>query len=391
MREKIAFVCQRYGLEVNGGAELHCRLLAEQMQKIYDVEVYTTCALDYITWANWYPEGTEEINGVVVRRFPTVRERDVKSFGLISDKVFSEKKHSNWDEKIYLWEQGPCIPSGLKTLKANQKKYKAIFFMTYLYYHTAMGMKMNLKNAYLIPTLHDEPPAYLRCFDAVFYNAKGIAWNTQEEKDFAEKRFPGISAKHSDIVALGIEQAPKPWPELPEELQGVDYITYVGRIDPNKGCKEMFEFFLRYKEEFGGNLKLVTAGKPVMEVPDHPDIIQLGFVSDEMKFTVMENAKALLLCSRFESLSMVVLESMSVGRPILVSGHCEVLKGHCIRSNAGLWFDNYTEFAATLNYLLEHEEEYEVMRENGRAYVKENYQWDVIINKICRLIDGKQE
>ena len=116
--------------------------------------------------------------------------------------------------------------------------------------------------------------------------------------------------------------------------------------------------------------------------------MNLGFVSDEMKFKVMQEAKALLLFSRFESLSMVVLESMTMGRPVIVNGKCEVLKGHCIRSNAGLYFDNYPEFAGCLNYLLSHEEVYEAMRLNGKKYVAENYQWDVIVNRIKQLISG---
>ena len=124
-----------------------------------------------------------------------------------------------------------------------------------------------------------------------------------------------------------------------------------------------------------------------MEVPKDPDIVDLGFVSDEMKFAVMRDAKALVLFSRFESLSMVVLESMTMGRPVLVNGKCEVLKGHCVRSNAGLYFENYPEFAATLNYLLTHEVEYEAMRKNGIKYVEENYQWDVIIERIGGFIE----
>ena len=48
--KKIAIVVQRYGLEVNGGAELHARLLAEELNKSNLVEVFTTCALDYDLW-----------------------------------------------------------------------------------------------------------------------------------------------------------------------------------------------------------------------------------------------------------------------------------------------------------------------------------------------------
>ncbi len=387
MKTKIAFVCQRYGLEVNGGAEQYCRILAEKLTDIYEVDVYTTCAMDYVTWENHYPAGTEVINGVTVHRFPSKSVRTEKAFSAIYGKVLADPNHSDKDEEKFLKEQGPYCPAVLEALKKDKDQYKAILFMTYLYYLTAKGTLMDLDNAYLIPTVHDEPPVYLRCYEPVFRNPKGIVWNTPEEKEFALRRFPGIEEKPSVITGLGIDVPAGPLPALPEKLQGADYIVYAGRIDASKGCGEMFDYFRQYKAQYGGQLKLVLMGKPAMEIPSHPDIIPLGFVSDEMKFAVMAAAKALVLFSKFESLSMVVLESMLVGRPVLVSGQCEVLKGHCIRSNAGLYFNNYPEFAATLNYLLEHEPQYEVMRRNGKKYVQENYQWDVIIQKIRSLLD----
>ena len=87
MRKKIALVNQRYGLEVNGGSELHCRQLAEKLIDRYDVEVITTCAVDYTDWANYYPEGISEVNGITVRRFSVDKKRDVKAFSKISEQV----------------------------------------------------------------------------------------------------------------------------------------------------------------------------------------------------------------------------------------------------------------------------------------------------------------
>ena len=387
MRDKIALVCQRYGQEVNGGAELHCRQVAERLLVKYDIEVYTTCAIDYVTWANKYQEGTENINGVTVHRFASVKERTQKKFNKISERIFGEQEHTDAEEDLWIEEQGPVCPQLLQVLSEKHKEYKAVIFMTYLYYLTARGLPMNFENALLIPTVHDEPPAYLRYYQKVFEAAKGIIWNTLEEKVFAEKRFPGIKKTPSVIAGVGIEIPDSKLSELPESIRDLNYITYAGRIDESKGCGEMFRFFQRYKREYGGTLKLVLMGKSVMPVPDDPDIISLGFVSDEMKFAVMRAAVALVLFSRFESLSMVVLESMTMGRPVLVTQKCNVLKGHCVRSNAGLYFDNYAEFAGCLQYLLSHNKEYKVMCKNGERYVAQNYQWDVIIDKIQKLID----
>ena len=385
IRDRIAFVCQRYGLEVNGGAELHCRQLAEKLSAYYDVTVYTTCAKDYITWANEYPAGEEEINGIHVKRFPVQKERNQKEFAQISQKVFSDPRHTDRQEQEWIDKQGPYCPELITVLQNEHTQYKRVLFMTYLYYLTAIGLPLGFRNAVLIPTVHDEPPVYLRFYDAVFGAAREIAWNTEEEKSFAEGRFPCVINTPGIMAGVGIDGPQGPLPEIPEEIRNKPYIVYAGRIDESKGCGDMFACFRKYKQEYPGDLKLVLMGKPVMEIPDDRDIVSLGFVTDEMKFAVMKEALALVLFSRFESLSMVVLESMLMRRPVLVTGQCVVLKGHCQRSNAGLYFNNYPEFACALNYLREHPAEYAVMCRNGERYVKENYQWDVIVDRYRRM------
>ncbi len=387
-KEKIAFVCQRYGLEVNGGSELLCRQLAEKLAGYYDVEVYTTCAIDYVTWKNEYRPGTEEINGVTVHRFLNARQRDQQSFDQISQRVFANSAHSDGEETTWIEEQGPVCPELLDELAKRHLEYKAVIFMTYLYYLTAKGLPMGFENALLIPTVHDEPPVHLRYYDRVFSAAKGIIWNTPEERAFAERRFPKIRNTPGILAGVGVDVPEGQLPEIPEDLRSVPYITYAGRIDESKGCGEMFRYFEVYKRQYGGALKLVLMGKAVMDIPKYPDIISLGFVSDETKFAVMASAKALVLFSQFESLSMVVLESMMMGRPVLVNGKCEVLKGHCTRSNAGLYFTTYQEFAGTLNYLLTHPAQYGTMRKNAVKYVEENYRWERIVEAIYQLIEG---
>ena len=385
MMDRIAFVCQRYGPEVNGGSELHCRQIAERLAAYYDVTVYTTCARDYMTWANEFPPGGEEINGVHVKRFRVAKERDQKAFDRISQQVFSNPDHTDRQEEEWIDRQGPYCPELLRVLQEEHRQYKRVLFMTYLYYLTARGLPLGFENALLIPTVHDEPPAYLRYYGKVFAAAKGIAWNTEEEKAFAEKRFPCVKGTPGIMVGVGIDGPQGALPEIPEPIRGKRYITYAGRIDQSKGCGEMFDYFLRYRKDHPGDLKLVLMGKQVMDIPEDRDIISLGFVTEDMKFAVMKNALALVLFSRFESLSMVVLESMMMRRPVLVTGHCGVLKAHCRKSNAGLYFENYPEFEGALNYLETHPAVYEAMCANGERYVRRNYRWDVIVDKYRML------
>ena len=384
--KKIAFVCQRYGKEVNGGSEAGCRMLAEHLCGLYDVTVYTTCAKDYITWKNEYAPGCEVIGGVRVLRFASVRPRDPKAFARLCKAGYGanvpEEEELRWVE-----EQGPYCPALLEALWRDREEYAAIFFMTYLYYPTAVGLTMGFENAVLVPTAHDEPPIHFRFYDRVFAGARAYLWQTTEEKAFAERRFPFLRGKEDRIGAAGIEVPVQPG-EVPAALRGFPYIVYAGRLDESKGCGEMFEAFSVYKQRYGGDMKLVLLGKAAMPVPKRDDVLPLGFVSEETKYAVMRGAEALVLFSRFESLSIVVLESMALGRPVLVNGRCEVLRGHCVRSGAGLYFTGGREFAAQLDYLRTHRGVYEKMCANGPKYVRENYTWEVVRSNVSGLVNS---
>ena len=387
--KKIAFVCQRYGEEVNGGAEAECRMYAERLTSFFNVEVITTCALDYVTWANHYPEGWSELNGVKIRRFRVKRIRRRRLFAALSSQVTKEK-HSDLTEAVWLREQGPYSPDLMAYLHRHGTDYDAVLFMTYLYYPTARGIREPCRRKILIPTAHDEWPIYQRQYDRVFEEADAYVYNAPAEKRFVEKRFPVSAGRPGITIGAGVTY---PAGELPsaEERFGIrgPYLCYSGRIDPSKGCETLFEYFMRYQDRHNNCLKLVLTGKAAMEIPERPDIHVLGFVSEEEKYAVMKDAAALVLASELESLSIVVLESMMMGRPVLVNGKCEVLKDHCTMSNAGFYFYNYEEFEAELDYLLDHPSVYAQMCENGKNYVRDRYQWDHIIRQLAGLIDAE--
>ena len=388
MKKKILFVVQRYGLEVNGGAELHCRQLAERLKDEYNVSVLTTCAIDYVTWKNEYKEGIEHINGVKVIRKKVDFERNQKKFNKISEKLNNEKDNINlgieWQEA-----QGPHSSELIKYLENHKDDYDVIIFLTYLYYTTYFGLKVAPEKSILIPTAHDEPPIYYSIFNETFNLPKAILYSTTTERDFVNKRFKNDYIEN-DIVGLGVDINENAQDIDLEKTFGIkdDYVVYVGRIDESKGCKEMFEYFLEYKKTYNSNLKLVLAGKSAMEIPKNKDIVTLGFVSDEEKVNLIRKSKLLVLPSKFESLSLSTLEAMYLEVPVLLNGQCEVLKKHSILSNAGLYFESKYEFIEVLNFMISHPEIRKKMGQNGIKYVENNYKWDVIMKKLKNAIEN---
>ena len=386
MREKVCFVVQRYGLEVNGGAELQCRLFAEHLLERYDVEVVTTKAIDYFSWKNEYSLDKEIINGVLVKRFSVDREREQESFNRINGRFMNGLLDENEEQK-WVDEQGPLSTELVKYIKENKDVYKVFVFFTYLYYPTVMGLPKVSEKSIFVPEAHDEPFLNMEIYKRLFYMPKFFFFNTDEEKDLVHRKFHNENIPYS-IGGIGIDIPEKTNAETYKKKYGLDnYIVYVGRIDEGKNCHILFRYFQEYKKRNQNDLKLVLIGRPVIDIPQDDSIISLGFVDEEDKTNVVAGAKTLVLPSEFESLSMVVLEAMAVGTPVMVNGKCAVLKGHCTKSNGAFYYNNYFEFEGQVNYLLSHDDEKIAMCHNAKKYVEDNYCWSVIVDRLSRLIE----
>ena len=382
---RLAFVVQRYGPDVNGGAEVECRQLAERMSRHMQVEVLTTCAEDYHTWRNIYPAGRDVINGVPVRRFLVDRERTMDEFSLFTAELRTRPR-SFADEMRWMELQGPMCSGLLRYLEMNESRYDLFFFMTYLYASNFFGLQLVPHKSMLLAMAHDDPWIRFGIFKSLFHLPRAFVFNTVEEQQLIHRLFkneyiPGrVLSSGMDTIALAAIAA-DPHPDILQQDARVgsqdEYIIFVGRVDPSKGCDQLFEYFLRYKRETGSAVKLVLIGKPTMPIPAHPDIVPLGFVREEPYYW-MARARALVLPSVFESLSLVVLESMGMSVPVLVNGRCDVARGHCRRSNGGLYYYNYEEFAAALSLLLARPGLRAQLGRQGQAYVQQNYAWEVM-------------
>ena len=174
------------------------------------------------------------------------------------------------------------------------------------------------------------------------------------------------------------------------ERFGIDgpFLLYVGRIDLNKGCPELFQHFLRYKAETSSDLSLVLIGRAVLDIPQDPSVKALGFLEDSEKWNALAECLALAIPSRFESLSMVTLEAFWAERPVVANAACAVLRGQCRRSGGGLYYSNYDEFREVLQVLEGDAALRARMGRSGHAYFEENYAWPVILDKYLKLIDA---
>ena len=383
---KLAFVVQRYGAEINGGAELHCRWIAEHMSRYGEVEVLTTRAEDYITWKNHYHGGREVINGVPVRRFGVTRQRSPERFGRIQEQVFGNE-HRVEDELRWLEEEGPCAPDLIRYIREHAADYDYFIFFSYRYYHSYWGIRAVPGKSILVPTAERDPVVNLRIFRDLFRLPRAFVYNSVEERNMINGA-SGNSDIPGDVVGVGIEVPAASSGERFRASHGVagDYILYLGRIDENKGCPDLFRNFLRFKRESGSPVRLVLIGSSVLPIPAHADILHLGFLPEQDKFDALEGALALVMPSFYESLSMVTLEAWAMEKPVLANALCEVLKGQCLRSNAGLFYEDYNEFHEALALLLGSPELRRALGANGRKYYEANYSWESIENKYLALL-----
>ena len=384
---KIAVVVQRYGANINGGAELHARYLAEHLARHVQVEVLTTCAKDYITWQDACPPGLSTDGAIAVRRFSVTRPRDPYTFGSWSERVFAHR-HSVNDELAWLDAEGPTSPDLVRYIAVHQAEYDYFLFFSFRYYHAYHGARAVPGKAILVPTAERDEALGLGIFAPVLRGVRACMYNSPEERALLQavagtEDVPGV------VVGIGSEVPASSNPARFRQRTGLHDRTaiYIGRIDENKGCAELFDFWKRYSEITPGGLTLVLVGTPVLPVPDHPRIRHLGFVSDQEKYDALAAAEFLIMPSYFESLSMVALEAWALGKPVLANGRCDVLRGQAIRSNAGLYYDNYAEFVEAVRVLESSATVTSVLGRNGSTYFRTNYSWPVIERKYLDMFE----
>jgi len=394
---RVAIVVQRCHPDVVGGSETLAWHYAQLLSDAYQVDVLTTTALDTSVWANALPAGSETRDGVRIVRFPvtigrsqywaSLHDRLREEFGPLVPTRNQDVPQLHWTialQEDLIRHQGPYSAPLLHYINENWRDYRALIFITYLYPTTYFGIQqLPAWHALFAPTLHDELPAYLPVYKYAARQAREILWLTAAEQRVGHKLWGELPGR---VVAMAIEtnlREPQ-WTVAP-------YLLYSGRVDPNKGCVQLFDYFLTFKKTHPSPLRLILTGKDDIPIPNHEDIEFRGFVSDEEKFKLMAGAMMFVSPSPNESFSIVTLEAMAQNTPVLANNASTVLADHIKASGAGRVYSDYQTFAHTLNELSSNEELLTTMGQRGRDYVLSRYQPDIVRKSLIAAIESNAE
>lgn len=369
--KRLAIVVQRCHPQALGGSEALAWHYAQLLSAHYEVEILTSCALDYVSWDNALPAGEEPRDGVTIRRFPSAFARG-RAFTELHRRMLADHARggtlAHWREALaeeFIRVQGPWCPSLIAHLAAQHADYKAVIACTYLYptSYFALDVVPRSKRV-LVPTLHDEPPAYLPALAQRARECAHLLWLTDAERDLGRRLW---QVEHGEVIGMAVETAPA----APEQ-RAKPYFLYCGRIDESKGLRVLLAAFEQVRARHA--VELVLTGSDALGLSGERGVSYLGHVEEARKFALMAGCAAFVMPSAHESFSIVTLEAMAQGAPVIVNGACAVLADHVTHSGCGKVFRGVDECAQQMTQaLVPHGDGRADQATRGRAYVRERY------------------
>lgn len=383
-KSKIAFIIPRYGFDINGGAELHCRQLAEKLTFYYDVTVLTTCAQNYMIWDNFYNEGDEKVNNVLVKRFKNDQQRNKLYFDKLSSDLINNDHPTNSCINQWMQSQGPVSNGLCNYIDYNHHNYCCFIFFSYSYATTWFNIKTVSSKSILIPLVHEDWCLKLGIWDNIFKQCKFIIFNSEPERKLVKKLYP-TSYQISKTLGVGVSPPLNIHSSL-TSFENLLFYVYVGRVEHSKGCQELFDYHLKLQDDFP-SLHLILVGKVEMPIPRCNTVISLGYISEELKFKVIQQSQFVVLPSTFESLSMITLEAFTLGKVVLGNYYCNVMRYHYKKSRACLLYKNFKNFQKSIKLLLNIKKQNRLGK-RAKKYIQKHYNWNSIIKEYQSIINN---
>lgn len=383
--KKIGWVTPWFGADISGGAENALReIIVHLAENNVEVEVLSTCVKEFNSdWnQNYYREGIDYYQGILIRRF-AVKKRNTDLFDQINGMLLQGKTISREQEVIFVREMINS-PDLYRYISIHKDEYQCFVFIPYMFGTTYYGIQECKEKAVMVPCFHEECYLHLNIFKECFEQVKGMCFNALPEWKLANQVFNLQNVKQI-IPGLGMNINISGNGDRFRNKYGIldPYIIYAGRKDVGKNIYTLLKYFGELKKRNKTNLKLVLIGGGEIDIAESikEDVYDLGYIEQQDKYDAYSASLFLCQPSKHESFSYVVMESWLCGRPVLVHEGCEVTKDFVLRSNGGLYFSNYLEFEGCIDYFSQHMDIAAQMGVNGACFVKDNFKWDIVINK----------
>ena len=394
----IALVIPWFGKNLKGGAEQLAWQAARRLAgRGHNVEVLTTCSESFLAdWdVDFYPPGREHVaeEDFIIRRFPLAPrvqekfEQACHQLMLAADRLSPGISPVSGEMASDFSRHNINSDALLAYLRDYADSYDVFLFLPYLYGPILNGLPLVKERAVLQPCLHDEAYAYLPDTEKIFRCCRKIFFNSHGEFQLALNLYgPGIYPK-SLVIGSGVELLEQDIKSSEDKLfEGYtpySYFLYAGRRDSGKNVDMLCRTFRRYKQVYGGNIKLALIGPGVETFSNQQaDIIDLGLVSETTKNNLIHHCLALVNPSANESYSRVIMEAWQAGRPVVAHQNCLATAMAVERAGGGWtagseqqWLDIFAHVAA---------KDFDVLRETGergREYAREFADWDRVIDR----------
>ena len=172
------------------------------------------------------------------------------------------------------------------------------------------------------------------------------------------------------------------------ELKSRNYILFLGRFSPEKGCHLLIEAY----EQLDTQVKLVLAGASSYcddysrELRTHASdrIKMLDWVSGEALDELLTNAMLFVLPSDLEGLSLALLDAMGAGLCVLAT---DVPENREVVKDVGFTFErgNATDLAGMLRFLIANPVVREAAGRAARKRIRERYLWSDVAANVAQV------
>lgn len=399
--KKLGFVIPWYGEDNPGGAEMLLRGLTSHLHAAgIELEILATCVKEFASdWnVNYYKPGvTTNSLGITVRRFE-VRKRDTAAFDSVNRKFIECIPVTKEEEEIFLREMVNS-PKLYDYIEKHKDEYHCFIYTPYMFGTTYYGAKTCPEKTVLIPCFHNEGYFYMESYRDVFEKVAGMIFNAYPEEALARENMDLYKVKLATL-GTGVEIDISGDEDRFRSKYNIEgpYVIYAGRKDKGKNVHTLIEFHSEYidrKCKAGSSYtpKLILIGGGQIDIPEEfkDDIIDLGFVSIQDKYDAMKGAVCLCQPSNNESFSIVIMESWLMGRPVIVSENCDVTCDFAKRTRGGLYMKNFWEYEGIMDFYKDNEEIAAKMGANGGKFVRENFDWDIVVRRTIEFLENLYE